>query len=295
MGAVRILYLCIEAVGYPTVCRHCWAQGVPYRAMPMEDLAWVRACAPVLRRARAGFRCLLDSRGGGSPGRDTALPPLQRPLRLGAARHHVRALPTTGVPLAIREDWREVLEAAADTGTINENLLLRASVLTPHRLLPPYTSSPSFRSAPEEFGHRVDKRARASDQRDLDPRGGSLPRPARRLRCDLVVAQTDPATQAADSRRRKRPEDASPSNRYRRWMDCDRVPAFGPCVTIDRACGTCARGRARNATHHYLRLAAGRSAGRRAARPRRRPMSGRSAGVLTRCASRVPPSLQPAD
>lgn len=158
MGAVRILYLCIEAVGYPTVCRHCWAQGVPYRAMPMEDVAWVRACAPVLRRARAGFRCLLDSRGDGSPGRDTALPSLQRPLRLGAARHHVRALPTTGVPLAIREDWREVLEAAADTGTINENLLLRASVLTPHRLLPPYTSSPTFRSAPEEFGHRDDKR-----------------------------------------------------------------------------------------------------------------------------------------
>ena len=189
------------------------------------------------------------SRGGGSPGRGTALPPLQRPLRLGAARHHVRALPTTGVPLAIREDWPEVLKAAPDTGTINENLLLRASVLTPHRLLPPYTSSPTFRSAPEEFGHRVDKRARASDQRDLDPRGGSLPRPARRLRCDLVVAQTEQATQAADSRRRKRPEDASPSNRYRRWMDCDRFPAFGPSVTIGRACGTCARGRARNATH----------------------------------------------
>lgn len=135
-----------------------------------------------------------------------------------------------------------------DTGTINENLLLRASVLTPHRLLPPYTSSPTFRSAPEEFGHRVDERARASDQRVLDPRGGSLPRRARRLRCDLVVAQTDPATQAADSRRRKRPEDASPSNRYPRWMDCDRFPAFGPSVTIGRACGTCARGRARNAT-----------------------------------------------
>jgi hypothetical protein len=28
-------------------------------------------------------------------------------------------LTTTGVPLAVREDWRDVLGAAADTGTIN--------------------------------------------------------------------------------------------------------------------------------------------------------------------------------
>jgi hypothetical protein len=35
------MYLCIEAVGCLTVCRHCWAQGTPYRAMPVHDIAWV--------------------------------------------------------------------------------------------------------------------------------------------------------------------------------------------------------------------------------------------------------------
>ncbi len=36
-----MLYLCIEAVGCPTICRHCWAQGVGYGAMPLADIEWV--------------------------------------------------------------------------------------------------------------------------------------------------------------------------------------------------------------------------------------------------------------
>jgi hypothetical protein len=35
------LNLEIEAVGCPTVCRHCWAQGTPYRAMPVGDVGKV--------------------------------------------------------------------------------------------------------------------------------------------------------------------------------------------------------------------------------------------------------------
>jgi len=35
------LWLQIEVVGCPTVCRHCWAQGVPYPAMSIDDVAWV--------------------------------------------------------------------------------------------------------------------------------------------------------------------------------------------------------------------------------------------------------------
>jgi hypothetical protein len=38
---VATLDLQIEVVGCPTVCRHCWAQGVPYPAMPVADVAWV--------------------------------------------------------------------------------------------------------------------------------------------------------------------------------------------------------------------------------------------------------------
>jgi hypothetical protein len=35
------LWLQVEVVGCPTVCRHCWAQGVPYPAMPVDKVAWV--------------------------------------------------------------------------------------------------------------------------------------------------------------------------------------------------------------------------------------------------------------
>jgi hypothetical protein len=38
---VATLQLQVEVVGCPTVCRHCWAQGVPYPAMPLADVAWV--------------------------------------------------------------------------------------------------------------------------------------------------------------------------------------------------------------------------------------------------------------
>src|SRR5262245_42660600 len=30
--------LCVEVAGCPTICQHCWAQGVPYPAMPVADI-----------------------------------------------------------------------------------------------------------------------------------------------------------------------------------------------------------------------------------------------------------------
>ena len=40
-AAAELLYLCLEVAGCPTVCRHCWAQGVRYGAMPLSDIEWV--------------------------------------------------------------------------------------------------------------------------------------------------------------------------------------------------------------------------------------------------------------
>src|SRR5262249_2844227 len=41
LGPVRLLYLCMEVAGCPTVCRHCWAQGTGYGMMPLADIRWV--------------------------------------------------------------------------------------------------------------------------------------------------------------------------------------------------------------------------------------------------------------
>jgi hypothetical protein len=111
---VAQLWLQVEVVGCPTACRHCWAQGVPYRAMPVADVAWVLGQAH-------GF---CDDHGlgfGAYPMHEVAAyPRAAEVLRLfadhvGAAEYE--PLATTGVPLATRQDWKEVLAAAADLGT----------------------------------------------------------------------------------------------------------------------------------------------------------------------------------
>jgi hypothetical protein len=111
---VATLELQVEVVGCPTVCRHCWAQGVPYPAMPVADIAWVLEQAH-----RFG-----DDHGlgfGAYPMHELAAhPQAAEVLRLFA--DHVGAaefepLTTTGVPLAVREDWQELLATAATLGT----------------------------------------------------------------------------------------------------------------------------------------------------------------------------------
>jgi hypothetical protein len=111
---VARLDLQIEVVGCPTVCRHCWAQGVPYPAMPVTDVAWV------LEQAHR----FCDDYGlgfGVYPMHELAAHPQAVEL-LRVFADHVGAaefepLSTTGVPLAVREDWQELLAAAAALGT----------------------------------------------------------------------------------------------------------------------------------------------------------------------------------
>ena len=108
------LYLLVEALGCPTVCRHCWAQGTPYQAMPLGHVSKVleeadRFCA----EHGLGF--------GAYPMHEPAAhPQATELLRLfadyvGAAEFE--PLATTGVPLAARQDWRQLLAVAAKLGT----------------------------------------------------------------------------------------------------------------------------------------------------------------------------------
>jgi len=120
-GPVTLLYLCMEVAGCPTVCRHCWAQGTGYRAIPLADIEWV------LEQAHR----FCDGRGVGFdayPMHEVAAHPDAARL-FGLFNAHSGTAPqtegtmfrpftTTGVPLATRADWREVLEAAADAGAV---------------------------------------------------------------------------------------------------------------------------------------------------------------------------------
>ena len=120
LGAVSLLYLYVEVAGCPTVCRHCWAQGVGYGAMPLADIEWVLEEA---HRFCDGAGLAFDA----YPMHEVAAHPDAARLFALFNTHGAAArggtmfepLATTGVPLAVREDWRDVLRAAADTGTHN--------------------------------------------------------------------------------------------------------------------------------------------------------------------------------
>jgi hypothetical protein len=107
----------MEVAGCPTLCQHCWAQGVPYGAMPTPDIAWVLdgvtrffatmniPCSVFPMHEVAAhpyaphvFKLFQDAMGPGAY-------PLFEPLS------------TTGVPLTTRPDWREVLQTCRSLGT----------------------------------------------------------------------------------------------------------------------------------------------------------------------------------
>ncbi|MCE7982214.1 MAG: hypothetical protein DYG89_13545 [Caldilinea sp. CFX5] len=109
------IHLQIEVMGCPTICDHCWAQGVPYAAMPLADIAWV------LREAKAYFA---DRQQHVS-----AFPMHEVVAHPEAAKVLAAFLPfldddagfeplaTTGVPLMLRADWQALLAEIRALGT----------------------------------------------------------------------------------------------------------------------------------------------------------------------------------
>ncbi len=109
------LGLYVEVAGCPTVCKHCWAQGVGYGMMALEDIRWVlEESQQFCRKAGLDF--------GPYPMHEIAAHP-QAPQVMQLFRDicggdpGFEPLPTTGVPLATREDWRELITAIGAQGT----------------------------------------------------------------------------------------------------------------------------------------------------------------------------------
>ncbi len=122
------VHLQVEVVGCPTICRHCWAQGVPYAAMPTADVAWV------LEQA-AHFFAAAGVPVSAFPMHEVAAhPDAARVLTLfqGAMGNEAdrlfEPLSTTGVPFAMRPDWREVLDTCRALGTTTVFLAVHGTV-----------------------------------------------------------------------------------------------------------------------------------------------------------------------
>jgi len=107
------VHMHVEVIGCPTVCQHCWAVGRPYPAMPLEAIDWV---LQEVRRFGDAHNLKVD----GYPMHEVAAhPQAAQVMKLfhdlwGVVEEPV---PTTGVPLTTRDDWREFLETLHSLGT----------------------------------------------------------------------------------------------------------------------------------------------------------------------------------
>lgn len=121
LGTVSSLFLCVEVAGCPTVVPtllgpRAWGTG----AMPLADIEWVLEEA---HRFCDGAGLAFDA----YPMHEMAAHPDAARLFALFSTYGVSVrggimferLTTTGVPLAAREDWRDVLRAAADMGMVD--------------------------------------------------------------------------------------------------------------------------------------------------------------------------------
>ena len=119
---VAQVYMCVEVAGCPTICQHCWAQGVPYPAMPLADITYI------LEQASAAYAAMGKTFSAFPMHEVAAHPEVSTVLRLfnqypGDRTLLDEGLPmfeplsTTGVPLALRSDWVEVLATCRELGT----------------------------------------------------------------------------------------------------------------------------------------------------------------------------------
>lgn len=112
----EVLEVTVEVAGCLTTCMHCWARGKHYESMPLADIELVLGQARGFCREH-GFEFYPY------PMHEVlAHPDAPGVLELfhefsSGNGSLFEAIPTGGVPLALREDWQKVLETAEKVGT----------------------------------------------------------------------------------------------------------------------------------------------------------------------------------
>ena len=112
MASTLTVRMSVEVMGCPTVCRHCWAMGRDYRTKPLSDISWV---LHLVRLFCVAHGLAYD----GYPMHEVAAhPQAAHVLRLFHEIWQVdfQPLPTTGVPLATRSNWCEILDILRELG-----------------------------------------------------------------------------------------------------------------------------------------------------------------------------------
>ena len=119
---VAQVYVCMEVAGCPTICQHCWAQGVSYPAMSVVDIEYVlQQASAACAAAGLSFASFPMHEVAAHPEASTVLRlfskyPGERSAQ-DEGRPLFQPLSTTGVPLALRPDWEAVLATCRELGT----------------------------------------------------------------------------------------------------------------------------------------------------------------------------------
>lgn len=107
----------VDVTGCPTVCMHCWAQGGHYPAMAMDDINWVLDNTEDFCKENNITLCAFPMNE--TIAHPEALQMLKKFRKYAEldGRYMMEPLPTTGVPIATRSDWAEILETSKQLGT----------------------------------------------------------------------------------------------------------------------------------------------------------------------------------
>jgi hypothetical protein len=110
---LKTLILSMEVSGCPTTCMHCWANGGAYSAMPLADILFVLEQG---QRFCENRELIFDPYPLHEMLAHTDVAEI---LPLVAALHPdaFEPIATTGIPLAVREDWQVLLAAIKSVGT----------------------------------------------------------------------------------------------------------------------------------------------------------------------------------
>lgn len=107
----------MEVVGCPTVCQHCWAQGVPYPAMPASDVASVlEQAAQFFGTTGVPFIAFPMHEVAAHPEAARVMALFQQTMG-SESQALFEPLSTTGVPFATRDDWRDLFDTCRSLGT----------------------------------------------------------------------------------------------------------------------------------------------------------------------------------
>jgi hypothetical protein len=108
----RGLSLIIEASGCVTECGHCGSNSGPFRPLPLDD---IRRVLDLARTVCAERELTLNVWAGYEPLNHPQAAELVR-LVAEYTTEKTNIFPTNGAAVAIRDDWREVLQAVRETG-----------------------------------------------------------------------------------------------------------------------------------------------------------------------------------